>query len=154
MDVKKGLDGSWPMAFNIHNCCTTICRQSFLEMLEPAGEILRLSILVSVGGLMEAIRLCIQRVVDKVPYGGKLLREKTFANFMDLGAFVKVFSTIKGHKDSRFIAHAHILLHYTRLLVCLSQYPVCVESTKVFFVQSYISLIHESFLPRKFLALR
>ena len=31
-----------------------------------------------------------------IPYSGKLSREKTFANFMDLGPFMKVFSTKKG----------------------------------------------------------
>ena len=34
--------------------------------------------------------------------------------------------------------------------MCLAQYPVCGESTKVFSTKSYISAIRESFLPRKF----
>ena len=31
-------------------------------------------------------------VLENVPYSGKLSREKTFANFVDLEPFVKVFS--------------------------------------------------------------
>ena len=106
----------------------------------------------SVPGKHPLLRNC--RYVH-VPCSGKLLREKTFANFVDLGAFMKVFSTKKGCEHQWFIVHTHTLLHYTACSsivgqVCLSQYPVCGESTKVFSAKSYISSIRESFLPRKF----
>ena len=70
-----------------------------------------------------------------IPYSGKLSREKTFTNFANLVPFVKVISTKIGL--SRF-----------------GLFPVCGESTKVFSAKYYISLIRESFLPRKFPTIR
>ena len=81
------------------------------------------------------------------------LREKTFANFVDLGPSVKVFSTKKRRVLNGFLAY-YTIQHVHKLWVCLSRYPVGGESTKVIFVKSHISLIRESFLPRTIPAIR
>ena len=78
-------------------------------------------------------------------HSGKLSREKTLANFVYLGPFVKVFFTKRGEAIVSFITHANTVEHVHRLWVCLAQYPVCGESTKVFSSKSYISSIRESF---------
>ena len=46
----------------------------------------------------------------EIPYSGKLLREKNFANFMDLGLSVKGFSAKRGMAQNGFVAYACTLL--------------------------------------------
>lgn len=43
-----------------------------------------------------------------VPYSRKLSGEKTFANFVNLGPFVKVFSTKRGVTTVGFITHVGV----------------------------------------------
>ena len=74
--------------------------------------------------------------------------------FVDLGPFVKAFSTKRGVAVVDFITHAHTLQYVYLLWVCLAQYPVCSVSTKVVSAKCYISSIRESFLTRKFPTMR
>ena len=80
---------------------------------------------------------------------GKLLRENTFANFVDLGSSVKVSPRKKcvGGMGTLCILYCTVQ-HVHRLWVCLSRYPVCGDSTTVFFAKSHISAIRESFFSK------
>ena len=51
--------------------------------------------------------------VNTVPYCGKLSRKKTFANFVDLGRFVKVFSTKRPGVPWWFYSACMHVLYYT-----------------------------------------
>ena len=72
-------------------------------------------------------------VTGKLPYSGKLLREKTFANFAVLWQYTKIFSAKFGTWHS--LAKAN-------------------NPQKFSPRKSYFSPICESFLPRKFPAIR
>ena len=65
--------------------------------------------------------------VLKMPYSGKLSREKTFVNFEDLWLFAKVFSAIFGGVVSIGGTYEH--------------------SVKVFSAKIIFPPIHKSFLP-------
>ena len=57
--------------------------------------------------------------LTNVPYSGKLSREKTSTNIVDLGPFVKVFSTKKGRVPCGFYhAHAYSTTLYSTFLCC------------------------------------
>ena len=77
---------------------------------------------------------CVPQVA-LIPYSGKLLREKTFTNFAVLWLFVKVFSTKFGGVVSFCVAQASNLWNFSPQKLSFS--PIC-----------------ESFLPRKFPAIR
>ena len=73
-----------------------------------------------------------------IPYSGKLSRDKTFANFADLEPFVKVFSAnFEGRKCT--CAHA--------------SHPT-VDPRKFSPRNLLLSHFRESFIPRKFPAIR
>ena len=82
--------------------------------------------------LQECIPFCVY--VGRIPYSGKLSREKTFANFVVLWLFATVFSVKFGSVASFGAAKASNLRKFSQQKL-------------------YFSLIRESFLPRKFTAI-